>query len=234
MKNMIFILPLFISVAAFSQSAWNEKYYDSVTVNNFRKFAPFSQQIDINNFDHRLADAAVYYATNEIRNNKKLPVLTYHKSLEIAAYMHSNDMAEKRYFDHINNKNKKRRTPEERTKLAGISNPYPAENITEGFVLDYIANKPVYPKGKGKFSYSVDGGLIQPLTYLQLADNLLNAWMNSKGHRENILSKNNRELGCGVALYIDEKFNDMPMVKATQVFQQYVDIEEGNRTDKPF
>ena len=56
--------------------------------------------------------------------------------------------------------------------------------------------------------------------------------MNSPPHKENILSKNNLQLGCGVAIYFDKDFNGMPMVKATQAFQQYEPIKNDKAVDK--
>ena len=107
-----------------------------------------------------------------------------------------------------------------------------AENIVEGFILDYKANKPVYPKAKSQFSYTPDGVLLEADTYLELADKLLVAWMNSPPHKANILSKDNIEFGCGVYPYLDEDFNDMPMVKATQLFQQYEKVRADYAFDK--
>jgi uncharacterized protein YkwD len=233
MHKMIYQLTALcsISICAFGQSAWNAENYTTIDLQNFRAFKPFGQNIDIKDFDFRLANAAVYYVTNEIRVKKRLDYLPYNKNLEVAAYFHSLDMAEKKYFDHINKKNTTRKTPTDRASLAGIANPYPAENITEGFILDYKSNAPVYVEGPGMFSYKSGGELIQTLTYLQLAEKLLDDWMNSPPHRENILSKNNRALGCGVAIYIDKAFNDMPKVKATQLFQQYETIKTGTAKD---
>jgi len=233
MRKTMFIWFVFLIVSQISaQSIWNDRLYDSVTVDNFRSFKPFKDTIDIKNFDVRLVNAAVFYATNEIRIKKKLSVLPHNKNLEVAAYFHSKDMADRGYFNHINSKDKKRKTPNDRSSMAGIINPYAAENITEGFVLDYKANSEVYPRGKGKFSNRPKGELIKIHTYIELADKLLDAWMNSPPHKENIVSKNNKELGCGVEMYIDNRFNDMPMVKATQLFQQYVKVEKGNAYDR--
>ena len=141
-------------------------------------------------------------------------------------------MAMNLYFNHINKKDTKRKTPDDRAKLAGVVNPYIAENITEGFILNYTSMRDVYPRGKGEFSYTPDGELLTPVSYLQLAEELLKSWMNSPPHKENIMSKNNMEMGCGVEIYFDRRLNYMPMVKATQVFQQYEVVKEGSAVDK--
>lgn len=227
----LFVIYIFSITGISGQSAWSPEYYNQYNLNTFRSFDPFHDTIDIKNFDHRLANAAVFYVTNEIRKKKKLLYIAYNKNLEVAAYFHSKSMATKLFFNHINRKDSKRKTPNDRAEMAGIENPYAAENIVEGFVLDYIANKNAYPRGKGQFSYKPEGNLIPVLTYINLAELLLDAWMHSPPHKANIVSKNNLQLGCGVALYIDHKFNDMPMVKATQLFQQYELIETKKAVD---
>ncbi len=230
-RNCFFIVIFTITNITYSQSDWKAGYYQKYNLENFRAYKAFHDTIDVNNFDYRLANAAVFYITNEIRSKKRLSAISYNEKLEVAAYFHSKDMAEKKYFNHINPKNKKRKTPNDRATLAGVDNPFAAENITEGFILDYEPGKNVYLKGKGKFSYKPNGELIPTLTYIELAEVLLDAWMHSPPHKKNIVSKENLELGCGVAIYFDTKFNDMPMVKATQLFQQYEKIENGRITD---
>lgn len=205
----------------FGQSAWKKYFYDSIPWSSFRDYDVFNQPVDITQFDHQLANAAVFYVTNEERAKRNLPVLKYVHELEIAAWNHSRDMVKEDFFSHINSKNRKRKSPDDRARLSGIANPFIAENIAEGFILQYKANKPVRSVSKGKFSYSANGPLIPPHSYLSLADELVKSWMNSPGHRRNLLSKDAMELGCGVYPYKDTEFNDMPTVKATQNFQLY-------------
>ena len=83
------------------------------------------------------------------------------------------------------------------------------------------------PKGPGKFSYPGKNELIEPNTYLMVADALLNAWMHSEGHRKNILSDNALQLGVGTWLFFDKKFNQMPTFMATQNFQEYEKINSS-------
>jgi uncharacterized protein YkwD len=54
-----------------------------------------------------------------------------------------------------------------------------------------------------------------------LGDALLRDWMNSREHKKNILSRDARQLGCGVAFYTNAEFNDMPSCMAVQDFQWY-------------
>lgn len=117
------------------------------------------------------------------------------------------------------------KTPNDRARLNHVSNPFLAENIIEGYGLQYISNKEVYLLGKGKFSYKPEGELLRAHTYLSLGESLLHGWMNSKEHRKNILSGDAVQLGCGISFYSDAQFNEMPSCKAVQDFQWYHPVQ---------
>ena len=80
----------------------------------------------------------------------------------------------------------------DRLKLVGVENAFSGENI-----FDYFQQNP---------------------TYWSMAVGLVDGWMKSKGHRENILDKNYKYLGCGVYYYFNEKWSDYFYVKSTQNF----------------
>ncbi len=215
--NILIVLTLFSVKNNFAQSVY-EKY----DYKNFRKNKDFNQEIDIDHFNAELLNACIFFATNEIRVKHKLAVLEYHSALEKAASLHSHEMAEKNFFSHYNEKVKKYHEPNDRARFVGITNPHLAENIVEGFILNYKAGAEVIPIAPGTFA--LPGGKNEPIntrTYLELTDQLLDDWMHSKGHKANILSDKAFQLGCGTALYFMKDFNDMPAVKATQCFQEF-------------
>jgi uncharacterized protein YkwD len=129
------------------------------------------------------------------------------------------------FFDHVDKHSKKLRLPNDRAKSVGITNPYLAENIVEGFLLRYKAGEPVYRGGPGIFRYKPDEEPIKPHTYLSLGELLLEMWMNSPPHKENILSEKALELGCGTAFFARKDFYEMPAVYATQNFQFYETVQ---------
>jgi uncharacterized protein YkwD len=202
-------------------ASWTEADFDSVTPADFRKDPRFLKRIDFNDIDYPLLDAAIFYATNEIRIKNGLKPLAHSAALEEAAAGHARRMAEKDFFSHSDPFDKTRAEPADRLRLAGVANPHPAENIVQAFGLAYAAGKPVYARGRGGFSYAENGPLIPPHTYLSFADAALAIWMNSSGHRANILSSNALELGCGTRYYANRSFNDMPMFTAVQNFQWF-------------
>jgi uncharacterized protein YkwD len=137
-------------------------------------------------------------------------------------------MVEKKFFDHLNPFDPSRRTPNDRAKLCNIANPYLSENLIEGYGLRYFANDTVYFNGPGEFSSTPRGKAIKPHTYLSFGEAQLKGWMNSPGHRVNILAADAFQMGCGSAGFTDQKFNDMPSFFVVQTFQRFEPIKRVN------
>lgn len=200
MKRILFTC--FASIVLMSANAqqWNYSDYEKIDHTNFRLDERVKQIYDQSNPDIPLMNAIIFFLTNEIRAENNLKVLKYHKSCEIAAYNHSLKMVEQDFFSHFNTKDETRKTTNNRANLAGIDNPYIAENIA------YI-----YPNNSN--------------TYLETAEEFIETWMNSKGHKDNILSEKALQLGCGIYTGEDKAY-------ATQVFQWFAEIESSKARDK--
>jgi len=222
MFKRIFLTILFTGLYAFATFA-QEDYY-AYTTDNFRKQKIFQDTIKLENPDQKRLNAVLFYLTNEERKKRKLSELQYHPKLEQAASIHSTSMVENNFFSHINPRSKKLHDPNSRARFVGIENPFLAENIIETFVLEYQAGDNVYPGEKGVFRYHPEEEPIKPRTYLRLGEVMLQAWMDSPDHRENILSKKAVQLGCGTAFYKMNDFNGMPAMAATQNFQLHVPL----------
>ncbi len=194
MKHLIILI-----LAVLPYNSWERSSYDKLELNDFRRYSLFLEEVNTDNIDYGRVNAVVFYLTNEQRVSQGLTELKYHPSLEIAAWHHSRAMAEKSFFDHVNKKDKSRREPGDRGKLAGISNPYLAENIAMHF------GKPFD-------------------NYLQLGELFVEQWMNSPGHRKNILSENALQMGCGV-------YYDQGEWLGTQNFQWYEPVKAGPKKD---
>ena len=192
-KLILFILMVHFSFISVAQSTWKIEDYSDWSHNNFRQNQIFNQPFSNSNPDYLLLDAALFYMTNEERTKVGVNPMQYHKLLEVAAYNHSLKMATTGFFSHQNSKDASRASTSDRGKLAGVSNPSFAENIA---------------------SYSPVSG-----SYMQVAAKLINQWMNSPGHKANILSTNGRQMGCG-AFYYDGD------IYGTQVFQWFSDVIE--------
>lgn len=233
MKKTALVIMLLLATNMLT-AGWKYSDYTSTDYTNFRSNTLFQQKIDPDNIDYPLANAAIFFMTNEVRVRNGLSPLEYSQELEIAAWHHSKLMVEKNFFSHTNSIDSTRRDPSARGKLAGITNPSLAENIAEGFGINYKAGVSIYPMNieKGEFSYTANGPLIEQHTYISLAESLLNQWMNSSGHRSNILSKSALELGCGIYFYRDRSFYNIFKCRATQNFQWFNKSIPGERKDQ--
>ena len=123
--------------------------------------------------------AALVTLSNDQRADDALPTLTRNATLDAAAQLKANDMAEKGYFAH---ESPEGLTPWHWFGVAGYNYAYAGENLA---VL---------------FSDSED---------------VVRAWMNSPGHRANILGSHYTEIGIGTAKGI---YKGVPTVFVAQLF----------------
>ncbi|KYG82435.1 CAP domain-containing protein [Roseivirga echinicomitans] len=172
------LITLFLSVGTSlnAQRKWNDKYYEELNDNNFRSFKLFKERIDLDDVDYKVLNAAIFFITNEARIEKGIAPVSYQSNLEIMAWNHSVEMGKEDFFDHINKKDKKRSTPEQRAVLAGITNPSISENI------------------------AAVGGIYFG-SYLELADHMVDKWIQSPPHAKTLYSEDVIQLGCGAYYY---------------------------------
>jgi uncharacterized protein YkwD len=199
---------------------WSIENYSQYNESNYEKYPAFNKRIDLKNIDYPLLNAAVFYETNAKRVQMKLPPLAYSPALEKISMEHSNDMVKANFYSH-NSPIKGRETPVKRMESIGVKNAYSAENINIGYGIIYKDNEPVYPPSENKsgyFSYTLNGPPIPNQTYSSLATIVVNSWMNSPGHRRNILNENLKYMGVGAAHYKDSKSHNMDKFKITQTF----------------
>ena len=172
-------------------STWEESDYEKYNFTTFQKLDVVNSTISRENIDYELLSAAIFYATNIQRKKYRKSVFIHSKHLEEAAQKHSFNMVKHSFYSHTSPV-KKNRTMGDRLKFVGIENAFSGENI-----FDYFQQNP---------------------TYWSMAVGLVDGWMKSKGHRENILDKNYKYLGCGVYYYLNKEWSDYFYVKSTQNF----------------
>ena len=136
----------------------------------------------------------MFFATNKIRESKGLRSLKFTPELRDAAVLHTDQMIEKNFFDHYNNRSPLLRTPDQRIKLFRVRSNAIAENI------DYN-NMPL----KGK------------TTYIQLAEKIVDELYHSPPHRKNMLGKEYSFLGCAAIFEARDK-QGVRYIKTTQDF----------------
>ena len=174
----------------------------------------FNQRIDLQSPDYTLVNQAIFELTNKERLAHDLTAFTHNSQLETAAWYHSKSMGQRNFFDHINNRERMRKEPSDRARLAGVKNPMISENIA------YVAGY--------RFS-----------DYYDLAAHFVDGWMNSPPHRKNLLSPDALQLGCGVYYYkgVYLKNNQIHHQGdgswiATQNFQLYRPVVPGKARDR--
>lgn len=176
MKNpllSVFTILTVISLTAHApaEEKWTRDMYAKHDYESFARLPMVHRAIDPQNVDYALLDAAVFYATNRQRDKYGLKPLKYSAALEKAAFEHARDMAKHNFFSHRSPISGKE-TIGKRMAAAGVPSGYSGENIHfHG------------PVGK---------------SYLEEANEVVSDWMNSPGHRRNILNGSYHYLGCGV------------------------------------
>lgn len=129
-------------------------------------------------------EAILYQFTNEIRMKHGFAPLAREETLEALARAHCQDMLQRRFFSHY--------TPE------GLA---PKDRVMPGFP------RPIYRLGENIWK-----GFNQYLNHPErLARFIVDGWMNSPGHRDNIFSPDFTHLGIGVAVLGRD-------LRATQLF----------------
>lgn len=219
MKTLFASLLLVWALAAQAQqSAWTRARYAQYTHETYQNYAPFTQRIDYTKVDYALLDAAIFYETNRQRVANGKPIFQPSAALEQAAFEHSRDMVQRNFFSHTSVVAGKADMTD-RLRAVGLPMSACSENIAIGFGLQYEPGKSVYGPAQngGYFSYEHKGTPLYNHTYASAAKALLTQWMNSPGHKANILGSY-AYMGGGAYFYADTGFYGMPKLKATQNF----------------
>ncbi|MEO0468816.1 MAG: CAP domain-containing protein [Bacteroidota bacterium] len=221
MRFLILIGSLFL-LTAFSTSepqGFSDEKYHSYTWQSFRRLPQARDTLDLYDPDYELLGAAIFYMTNQARAKKGLAPLRFDPRLRDAALLHSGQMAHDHFVDHYHPRSKKYRSPADRAKLVGAD--LAAENVASSFLYRYRSNTHYYPRtvsGKRQF-YTSSGQLIVRHTYLGFAERIVRNWLESPGHRRNILHRDLKRLGCAVRYGEGEVASgQMPLAYSTQNF----------------
>lgn len=119
--------------------------------------------------NERAVREAILCLHNEIRADRGLPRLREDARLRRAAVAHSQDMVSRRYFEH--------------TTPAGVT------------MVDRIRAARYVPRNVG---WSLGENLAWGTGRLATPRSIMRAWMDSPGHRANVVKRSYREIGIGV------------------------------------
>ena len=134
------------------------------------------------------------------------------------AQIQARAMAKGKFVEHTNPEPGKR-TLTDRAKFVGLRPRFVAENVASSFGRRYKSGQPFYTReedGRKIYSYEPNGKPIPLHTYLSFAEDLVESWMQSPGHRENILHKTPEYLGC--ACELSREASAMETFYCAQVF----------------
>ncbi len=183
-------------------SWWSAPFADAdyrrYPLDSFFDLPAIHQQISLSQPDYALLNAAVFYVTNRERARRRLPLLQFAPGLRNIAAHHAEAMATHDFVSHFNPYEPRYNTLAQRG--TAYQTPVHAENVASTFIHAYTANT-YYHTDRVASGYEfkdMQGRRLPVYTYLQFAERLVGSWMNSPGHRSNILHRELKKLGCAV------------------------------------
>ena len=205
--------------SAGAQTVFPDSAYKNHTWQSFIKIPQLRDTINYLQVDLGLLNAAVFFLTNKARESQRRPLLLFSPKLRNVAKLHSEQMAKYEFVDHFNKRNRRLYSPQVRGKV--YNQEVIAENVASTFLYNYKSGANFYRAWNGTHYdfFTYDNDLIRPLTYLQFAQRIVKDWMESKGHRINILHPKLKTLGCAVSIGVRDMEKGMiPMGYGTQNF----------------
>lgn len=219
MRKLLPLVFILISIVSKAQT-WTANSYPNYNETTFYRIEALYEAIDFNQVNFPLLQAAIFYATNEERKKAKLKPFEFQSEIEEVASGHAQDMVKYGFYSHTSQIRIKR-TVLDRFHLEGLNPEYYGENICSTYGLQYqIGRKvnPPYPSGVFTYAFTSKREVIPPHTYLSFAKAVVKLWMDSPGHRQNILNPKFKSLGCGARVYREKNFYNMPYFMVVQNF----------------
>ena len=179
----------------------------------------FNVAIDFKKTNYPLLVDAIHHATNEARKEHGLSALRKNTTLMKAARRYAKRQAKGHFLAHIDPSGGPK-TPDDRARVFGGKNPHVSENlaITAGYPIE--SGEPIYIASDGSYTRKVGGEKIPPHTYRSFARDVVEQWLNSPGHRKNLLDSQALELGCGVYILYQGQIPSFVSVQNFQVFEK--------------
>jgi uncharacterized protein YkwD len=173
-----------------------------------------SDEINTGSLDRKLLSQLVIRYTNDERETSGMPPVKHDDALQRLAEKHSRDMANRGYFSHTSQRQDRPDIPfEERVSLQKLGYKSTGENLAlQPIVTSRRITTLVSSSGERTREVTPDIA-----TYDELARATVEGWMNSPGHRENILTRDFNLVGIGVG--IGER-DGVPYAWITQNFGQ--------------
>ena len=142
----------------------------------------------------------VHTLVNNQRQQREIPLLREDNRLSAIARAHSQDMSQNDYFAH---QNLSGQDPSRRAAMEGYTcrknyGSYYTEGIAENIFQNWLISSTTY-------IWPVPIPIKDRSSPEELAISTVSGWMESSGHRENILDPNYDRVGTGIAISKGEK-----------------------------
>lgn len=179
-----------------------------------RAGADKTDEITTASFDKALLRDLIIEYTSKERKEAGLSAVEADDALSSAAEKHSRDMVKRDYFSHTRQREDEPDISfEDRESIRKLGYKRTAENISlQPIVQSRRTRTQTLPGGETKRTTTRDLA-----TYDQLAQDTVDGWMESPGHRKNILTPEFTLIGIGTAT---GEQNGQPYVWITQLFGQ--------------
>ncbi|MDQ5980034.1 MAG: hypothetical protein QG602_3009 [Verrucomicrobiota bacterium] len=187
---------------------------------DFAALPAVQERVDFGDFDTDLMAAAIFHATNRVRGQLGLAPFAHLPALDRAATQKATIGILQGKLTH-ENPLPLTATPADRVRASGVDYRAVAENIAQQSLLDLppgVTEVGVRLRGGHNEFYRVDNKQpVQLQSYAAFADKVVRAWMNSPGHRANLVNPEFTSLGCA-ARPIRSPVARHEQVYAVQVF----------------
>ncbi|MEO7932419.1 MAG: CAP domain-containing protein [Chthoniobacterales bacterium] len=150
--------------------------------------------------DRNLLARLVVEETNRFRMSQGREALTMCPPLNMAAQGHAQAMAEEKFFAHRNPNDAGQRTLTDRIRGVGLETKAYAENIALTYSVDF---RDMQAWSKSRHQTPAPAAL--EYTYRALAKSVVQQWVNSRGHRQNMLGRPYSQIGLGFATAQDSR-----------------------------
>ncbi len=192
----LFLILLFPNIL-FAQK---DSLFYKMSATDFMKLPEVNKPIDAKNPNNALLDATLFHLTNEQRVKFNLPKFIYSYSLHKATNEHSESMINQDFYSHENPYSPANRKMTDRIFLYTWEFKEMAENIAQHDILGGIDERYCFETPRNGQDYvfiNCETKKVLPmLTYADLAHAVVDGWMNSPHHRENILNPRLKFLAC--------------------------------------
>lgn len=160
--------------------------------------ASTAQAVPTRNLDQNLFNQAVLVEVNYERCKAGLQPVSLAGGLMLVANTHANWMARRQLLSHRSTV-RGQETVQDRVLSSGVNARRGSENIGNTPRYQFSGSRRIMVKNMGRCDFTTPGGRqITPHSYATLATQIVSMWMDSAGHRRNVLDRNAKTIGSAV------------------------------------